>query len=80
MKNITPGESWNARIEGKIAEAMALTRRSKPDLSGEICGSDQKLTRLSGKRELWSLPFRDVALIAEAAGCELTFVYKRRQA
>ena len=63
MKNITPGESWNARIEGKVAEAMALT--------------GQKLTRLSGKHELWNLPFRDVALIAEAAGCELAFVRRK---
>lgn len=79
MKNITPGESWNARIEGKVAEAMAITGKKKGELSDQICGNSQKLTRLSGKKELWNLSFRDVALIAEAAGCELTFVYKRRQ-
>lgn len=77
MKKITPGESWNARIEGKVAEAMALTGKKKAQLSSEICGSDQKLTRLSGRHELWNLPFRDVALIAEAAGCDLEFVRRK---
>lgn len=78
MKKITPGESWNARIEGKVAEAMALTGKKKAELSSEICGSDQKLTRLSGRHELWNLPFRDVALIAEAAGCEIAFIRRTR--
>ena len=78
MKKITPGESWNARIDGKITEAMSLTGKSKMELSDEICQSRQKLTRLAGKKELFMLPFMDVALIAEAAGCELTFIYKRR--
>ena len=77
MKTITPGESWNARIEGKVAEAMSLTGKKKGELSEAVCGSSQKLTRLSGKKELRNLPFRDVTLIAEAAGCEVAFIYKR---
>ena len=79
MKKITPGEAWNARIEGKVAEAMALTGKKKTELSGEICGNEQKLTRLSGKHELWNLPFRDVAMIAEAAGYDIEFVRREKK-
>lgn len=77
MKKITPGEAWNARIDGKITEAMVLTGKKKYELSVEICGSEQKLTRLAGKHNLWSLPFRDVAMIAEAAGCEIAFARRK---
>ena len=78
MRNITPGESWNARISGKIAEAMSIQEKTRNELSGEISGNEQKWGRLAKDKNLWHLPFRDVALIAEAAGCELTFIYKRR--
>lgn len=73
----TTPRDWNARIDGKITEAMCLTNKSKQDLSSAICGNRQKLTRLSGKRELWKLPFREITLIAEAANCDIEFV--RRQ-
>lgn len=63
----------NAMVEGKIAELMAMTHRSRAEVSELIGRSPDGLQRLGTAEKLGNLTFLEVATLVEATGYYIEF-------
>lgn len=73
MKKVGPAVAWSARLNGLITEAMDITGLSKAELSEKVGLGVEALKRKGTAKNLGSLDFLTVTLIAEAAGYEIEF-------